>query len=238
MDLDDLDAPRFSPMNGHATDTITVVLATDRRPVLSAWAPRLRDAPGIELHAGLAPGPEPLGRGLAQPQPLPAVLLLDKDWLDRLDAASLLMMQTCWERTRVLMLADTFGKGLVVDVVRHRFHGFLLTSCPPEVSLKAIRAVSRGELWLSRAALANLLAGLLPAPRPVVDAARLPLAAGSEHPLTRREQQIVELLRRGCSNKEIAHELGVMEDTVKKHLQAVFGKLGVHRRALVALRQS
>jgi len=49
--------------------------------------------------------------------------------------------------------------------------------------------------------------------------------------------QVVELLRRGCINKEIARELGIMEDTVKKHLQSVFAKLGVHRRALVALRR-
>jgi DNA-binding CsgD family transcriptional regulator len=53
--------------------------------------------------------------------------------------------------------------------------------------------------------------------------------------LTPREVQIVELVRRGCSNKEIALALGVVEDTVKKHLQSVFGKLGVRRRALVAL---
>lgn len=55
--------------------------------------------------------------------------------------------------------------------------------------------------------------------------------------LTRREREIVDLLRRGFTNKEIARDLGVMEDTVKKHLQSVFGKLGVRRRALVVLRQ-
>ncbi|HEU0201738.1 MAG TPA: helix-turn-helix domain-containing protein [Burkholderiaceae bacterium] len=56
--------------------------------------------------------------------------------------------------------------------------------------------------------------------------------------LTRREREIVELLRQGFTNKEIGRQLGIMEDTVKKHLQAVFGKLGVHRRALVVLRRS
>ena len=54
--------------------------------------------------------------------------------------------------------------------------------------------------------------------------------------LTARELQVVGFLRRGCINKEIARELGIKEDTVKKHLQSVFAKLGVHRRALVALR--
>lgn len=53
--------------------------------------------------------------------------------------------------------------------------------------------------------------------------------------LTRREAEVAALLRRGCTNKEIGQQLGIQEDTVKKHLQAVYGKLGVHRRALVAI---
>jgi DNA-binding NarL/FixJ family response regulator len=54
--------------------------------------------------------------------------------------------------------------------------------------------------------------------------------------LTGRESQVVEQVRQGFTNKEIARRLGIQEDTVKKHLQAVFGKLGVRRRALLALR--
>jgi DNA-binding NarL/FixJ family response regulator len=54
--------------------------------------------------------------------------------------------------------------------------------------------------------------------------------------LTPREVEVVEHLRQGSTNKEIARRLGIMEDTVKKHLQSVFAKLGVHRRALVVMR--
>jgi DNA-binding NarL/FixJ family response regulator len=232
MDADDLAMPHFR----HAAATITVLIVSSRQSLLSAWGPQLAQAPGIELHAELLTDPARLRQSLVRRSP--AVLLLDQALLDGLDARSLRAMRdACCERTCVLLLADSVSNGLLIDVVRLRFHGFLLTTCAPEVSLKAIRAVSRGELWLSRAALASLLARLLPT-FGSVDAAGPPPSAGSnsEHPLTRREQQIVELLRRGCSNKEIAHELGVMEDTVKKHLQAVFGKLGVRRRALVALR--
>ena len=55
--------------------------------------------------------------------------------------------------------------------------------------------------------------------------------------LTEREEQIVRLLSQGLTNKQMARQLGIMEDTVKKHLQHVFGKLGVRRRTLVVLRR-
>ena len=60
-------------------------------------------------------------------------------------------------------------------------------------------------------------------------------AANGTGRLTGRESQVVAHVRQGFSNKEIARRLGIQEDTVKKHLQAAFGKLGVRRRALVAL---
>ena len=57
------------------------------------------------------------------------------------------------------------------------------------------------------------------------------------HPCTDREREIVDLLRRGMTNKQIAHQLGIVEETVKKHLQHVYDKFGVRRRALVMLGQ-
>ena len=69
-----------------------------------------------------------------------------------------------------------------------------------------------------------------------------PLLPGSptverRHPCTDREREIVDLLRHGMTNKQIAQQLGIMEETVKKHLQHIYDKFGVRRRALVALGQ-
>ena len=52
---------------------------------------------------------------------------------------------------------------------------------------------------------------------------------------TVREQQIVQLLLQGMTNKAIAQQLGIVEDTVKKHLQHIYDKLGIRRRALLML---
>jgi DNA-binding NarL/FixJ family response regulator len=71
-------------------------------------------------------------------------------------------------------------------------------------------------------------------PRPP-QALRGPPAIDARHPCTDREREIVELLRRGSTNKQIAQQLGIAEETVKKHLQHIYDKFGVRRRALVML---
>lgn len=61
------------------------------------------------------------------------------------------------------------------------------------------------------------------------------LPPGVSSQCTGRERQIIALLVQGLTNKEIATGLGIVEDTVKKHLQHVYNKLGVRRRALIIL---
>jgi DNA-binding NarL/FixJ family response regulator len=53
--------------------------------------------------------------------------------------------------------------------------------------------------------------------------------------LTKREHQIVEALLRACSNKEIAHSLGVSDQTVKNQLTTLYRKLGVSGRLELVL---
>jgi DNA-binding NarL/FixJ family response regulator len=54
--------------------------------------------------------------------------------------------------------------------------------------------------------------------------------------LTRREREVLELVARGLSNKEIAETLVITTNTVKRHLKAIFEKLEVHTRAAAAAR--
>lgn len=220
---------------GSAAAAITVMIASDRKAALHAQLLSvLAGESGIEIKGHVRDA----GR-LANyvEHHLPKVLMLDKALLDGLDPRSLRRIHALSGHVRVLLLSDQIRQGQVADVLRHRFHGFLLTTCPREVCLKAIRAVSQGELWLSRASMAMAIDDLVVLSDPgdpgaSGDAPRL----DAYQALTPRELQVVALLRRGCINKEIARELGIMEDTVKKHLQSVFAKLGVRRRALVALR--
>ncbi len=222
-------------LDGTAAAIITVMIASDRRALHKAWLSMLAGEPGIEIKGGPAMTANRLATFVEHHRP--EVLLLDRALLDGLGPQSLLRIRAQSQHVRVLLLWDEMRQDLVADVLRNRFHGFLLTTCLPRVCLKAIRAVSEGELWLSRASMATAIDDLMGLSNPG-DLRASADASGVDayQTLTPREVQVVALVRQGCINKEIARELGIMEDTVKKHLQSVFAKLGVHRRTLVAMR--
>jgi len=67
--------------------------------------------------------------------------------------------------------------------------------------------------------------------------AAAPAAREAKTSFTDREREAVELLMQGMSNRQIANALGITEGTVKKHLNHVFRKLGVHSRALLIVAQ-
>jgi DNA-binding NarL/FixJ family response regulator len=86
--------------------------------------------------------------------------------------------------------------------------------------LEAIRTVAAGHVWLPPALQAAFVAGLHDA----------------EHPtLTRREREIVQHVARGRRNVEVARVLFISEETVKKHLNTIFQKLGVRDRVQMTL---
>ena len=98
--------------------------------------------------------------------------------------------------------------------------------------LKAVAAVKIGDIWLERRLLADAVTGL------IGDRSSDESAEGTNScSLTVRENAIVALLVRGLTNKEIAKELDLGVETVKKHLKSIFSKLGVRRRTQVVLSQ-
>ncbi len=216
------------------SDLITVSILSDRESLLKELLPRLAREQDIEVVGQCTGNPALLSVWVEWRQP--KLLLLDKLLLDQTSAEPLRTIRTKVPQVRVLLLGGEVCPGLV-EIVRHRFHGYLPASCPPEAYVKAIRAVSRGDVWLPRNVLAKALSDLMQTfsggdPQAECDRS----SAEAMNVLTDREQQIVALLSQGLSNKEIGRRLGIMEDTVKKHLQNVFDKLGVRRRSLLILR--
>jgi len=212
----------------------TVWIASDRSVITQNLVARLAQESDIRVAGHCAPDPTCLSVHAKQRQP--DVLLFDTASLGQDEIQSLRLIRRAAPRTRLLLLIDEPRAVTVEEILRNRFHGFLLADCPLDVYVRAIRAVARGDIWIPRALLANALSDVLD----LVSRGALPgegdLSTPSvPNPCTSREQQVLEFVRQGLTNKEIARQLGIMEGTVKKHLQHVYDKLGVRRRAMAAL---
>lgn len=99
--------------------------------------------------------------------------------------------------------------------------GVVLKSSPPETLLKGIHAVAEGKHWVEGEALTDW-----------TRIVRKPTGVGG---LTSREVEIIAAIQSGNSNRDIAHKLAISEETVKRHLSNIFGKLGVSSRLELAL---
>ena len=208
---------------------IGVMVASDRLAVLDELLSAMSSDAGVRFVASPVTRAEALIESLKERRP--DVLLLDRSLLQKLDANTRASLADV-VRAKVLVLSDTARAGLAREVLQNRFHGYV-TGKEIGIVLKAIRSVHRGELWLPRRALAEAVYGSGRPPGHVATAvSRIARPVSS---LTPREQQVVNDVRTGCSNKEIARRLGIKEDTVKKHLRKVFGKLGVRRRTQLVL---
>jgi len=213
---------------------IAVTLATDRPSTVRALAESLAREADLDFRLETVRGIDDLRSTVRGHRT--RVLLIDETVTRRIGTSAVGAIRRAFPGVRIILLAEEMPGAELDAILRNRFDGLLLARCPVHVSARAIRAVDRGELWLPRSLLSRAIAELMGAP--ACDASLDPPAddGGSMPRLTGRETDIVHLLRCGFTNKEIGRRLGIMEDTVKKHLQNVFAKLGVRRRSLVMLR--
>jgi DNA-binding NarL/FixJ family response regulator len=113
---------------------------------------------------------------------------------------------------KVLMLTTFHEEGLARRALKAGAKGVLLKDADQVELIGAIQAAASGAVTIDPA----LTKGLFGAPEPV---------------LSEREREILSLIARGYSNKEVAKALYLTENTVKTHLANLFQKLGVHDRA-------
>jgi len=163
----------------------------------------------------------------------PDVLVLDLfmpgtdgfEVLRQLDRASV--------RVASVVLTGSESQPDYVQVVRLGARGLVLKGDTPEKLFNAIRTVADGELAFSD----DVAHGVL-----------LAMSMETEHEratnlqrLSEREKQIAYLVARGMKNKDIAQQLTISENTVKRHLQSIFSKTGAKDRlelAVIALTES
>ncbi len=178
----------------------------------------------LELIGEAASGQE--GLRLAR-QLSPDLILLDINMkeMDGLETLKAIKEQEL--DARVLMLTVSDNEEDVVTALRNGADGYLLKDMEPEDTLQAIRDAIRGKLVMSDR-LTQLIAVALRSD------AVVPTSV-NEAGLTEREQQILELIAQGKSNKVIARELDISEGTVKVHVKHLLKKLNLRSRVEAAV---
>ncbi|WP_169987866.1 response regulator transcription factor [Microbispora sp. H10836] len=196
-----------------------ILIADDEVLVRTGLRMILGAQPGIEVVAEATDGEEAL-RLTARHEP--DVVLMDIH-MPRLDgvAATERILADRPDR-RVVMLTTFDLDEYVYRSLRAGACGFLLKTTPPKELASALHAAARGDALLSPQITRRLIdhyTSMAP-----------PVSAPGLADLTARETEVLCLLARGLSNREIAGELHLGEATVKTHINRVFAKLGVRDR--------
>ncbi len=131
-------------------------------------------------------------------------------------------LQSCSPKPKVVLIVPRqMSPADLISAIQWGVAGCLLRDSSPHLVLKALEAVLAGSFWVPTEITLGLISEIGAVPTPV-------------HPLTERELQILSLIARGMSNKEIARQLHLSLQTVKGHISRLLRKLRVRNRVEAA----
>jgi two-component system nitrate/nitrite response regulator NarL len=132
-----------------------------------------------------------------------------------------------WPEAQIIMLTVSDDDQDVFKAIRNGALGYLVKKIEPEELFARLRGVAQGEAPISRIMASRILREFarIGTESPPPDSARS---------LTPRERQVLRLVSKGMTNKEIGAELHIAENTVKNHLRNILEKLHLQNRAQAA----
>ncbi len=196
---------------------ISVAVVEDNAGVRRSLELLLNESPGFRCACACGSAEEALE---VLPRHAPDVVLMDIHLPNRSGIECTARLKSLLPAIQIVMITVYTDVDTVFTALRAGASGYLLKRSPPERILEAITEVRQGG-----APMTGEIA------RKIVEAFKEPAAAPSQAAeLTRREQEVLELLSQGFANKEIAQKLCVSLDTVRYHLKLVYDKLHVRSR--------
>lgn len=128
---------------------------------------------------------------------------------------------------KVVILTVSEEDKNLFEAIKCGAHGYLLKKIEPRDLFEMLRGVFRGEAPISRATAAKILNEFAAQAHRATE--EIP-----EEKLSPKEREVIELLTKGRTNKEIGNKLGITENTVKNHLKNILDKLHLENRVQAA----
>jgi DNA-binding NarL/FixJ family response regulator len=222
-------------------ERIRVLIVDDQRLLCEGFRQLIELEPNLEVVGMAGDGEEALAltERLATAQTAPDVVLMDVR-MPRLDGImATRAFKARWPAIRVVILTTFDDRELIHAGLQAGALGYVLKDITAEQLATAIRVVAQGQVLLHPDVASKVIASFSSAPsESAVSAAVTPAFVGVSDPtqLTEREREVLALLARGASNREISETLYIASGTVKNHLSNILGKLGVHDRTQAALK--
>src|SRR2546423_2252739 len=205
---------------------IRLVIADDHAVLRESLAALLNTQPDLLVEGTAANGQQALE--LVQ-QHHPDVLVLDLFMPDFDGFDVLRTLDRAGNRVATVVLTGSESEMDYVQVVRLGGRGLVIKSDGPEKLFSAVRTVAQGELAFSDELAKQVVSSMATEWREEVP------KANSLVRLSERERQIAYAVARGLKNRDIAEQLSISENTVKRHLQSILGKTGARDRLELAV---
>ena len=206
---------------GDGTGAIRVMIVDDDELMRTGLRAVLSSDDAIEVVEEAGDGEQAVRRAKRS---RPDVVLMDVRMPRQDGIAATTALLAAAPEARVVILTTFEEDEYIHGALRAGASGFLLKRTSPEELTAAVHRVFAGEALLSPSVTRRVIDQM--ASRPLPRAGDDPRLAE----LTAREREVLELIARGLSNREIAAELVVEETTVKTHVKRVLAKLGVRDR--------
>jgi len=200
---------------------VTKILIADDHPMIRNAIEALLRGTSFEI-LGIAGTGEQALRQVERLQP--DILLLDLQMPGGTGMDVLRKVRSAGSRLRVVLLTAAIEDSALMEARALGVQGIVLKNSDPAFLLDCLERVKRGGRWFDPEL--EERASRLAETRP----------GGAQPTLAPRERELINYVRRGLRNREIAAELGVTVGTVKAYLHAMFEKLGVSSRTELAIR--
>ena len=210
------------PPRAPGEETLRVLIVDDQALFRRGLQLVLAGQEQIEVVAEAADGKEAVDKAR---QLAPDVVLMDVRMPIMSGTEAARRIRSDLPSTRILMLTASEDEGDLFDAVKAGANGYMLKDVSVDEVADAIRAVGRGQSLISPSMASKLLEEFGALARRAETKARLPAPS-----LTARELEILRLVAKAMSNREIGAALFISENTVKNHVRNILEKLHLHNR--------